>query len=106
MMSMILAAQDLGLATCWVGALEETQLKRILSIPNGIIVHAVLPLGYPAEKPPEPAKFNLYDVVFLDSFGNKIKDAPAYFQWYAEHVRGVAKKGKDLLKKFSEKLSK
>ncbi len=105
-MSMILAAQNLSLASCWVGAFEEEMLKRTLNIPNGIIIHAVLPIGYAAEKPPEPAKFTLEDVAFIETFDNRIKDVPAYYQWYAEHVRKVAEKGKELIKKFSEKLSK
>ena len=104
-MSMILAAHSLGLATCWVGAFEDEMLRRALDIPDDIFMHAVLPIGYPAEKPPIPAKFKLYDVVFIESYGNRVKDPAAYFQHYAEHVRAVAKKGKELLQKLSKKLS-
>jgi len=105
MMNMIFAAQAQGLATCWVGAFEDVMIKRVLNIPDEILVHAVLPIGYAAEKPAIPAKFNLYDVVFIESFGNRVKDPAAYFQHYAEHVRSVARKGKELVKKISKKLS-
>ncbi|RLE47688.1 nitroreductase family protein [Candidatus Woesearchaeota archaeon] len=105
-MSMIFAASAQGLATCWVGAFEDAMIKRILNIPDNVIVHAVLPIGYAAEKPPAPSKFNLENVTFLESYGNRIKDVAAYFQHYAEHVRAVARKGKEFVQKIAEKLSK
>ena len=104
-MSMIFAAHGQGLASCWVGAFEDVMIKRALDIPDDVLVHSVIPIGYAAEKPPMPAKFRLEDLSFLESYGNRIKDAAAYFQHYAEHVRAVAKKGKELVKKISEKLS-
>jgi len=43
-----LAAIEEGLGTCWIGALTEDQVKRILGIPENIRVAAMLALGYPA----------------------------------------------------------
>ena len=44
-----LAAVDLGLGTCWIGAFNERKVKEILAIPRDIRVVALLPLGYPAD---------------------------------------------------------
>jgi nitroreductase len=44
-----LAAVELGLGTCWVGAFDENEVKRILSIPAEIRVVAIMPLGYPSD---------------------------------------------------------
>jgi nitroreductase len=44
---MTLAAVDLGLGTCWIGALYENEVKEILGIPSEIKVVALMPLGYP-----------------------------------------------------------
>lgn len=50
MQQLVLAATDLGLGTCWLGAFDEAIVKQTLGIPDGIKVVAITPLGYPAEK--------------------------------------------------------
>jgi nitroreductase len=50
MQQLVLAATDLGLGTCWLGAFDEATIKQTLGIPDGIKVVAITPLGYPAEK--------------------------------------------------------
>ena len=42
-----LAAVELGLGTCWIGAFDEKKVKQILEIPSEIRVVALMPLGYP-----------------------------------------------------------
>jgi len=44
-----LAAVELGLGTCWIGAFDENEVKQILSIPAEIRVVALMPLGYPSD---------------------------------------------------------
>ncbi len=46
-----LAANDLGLGTCWVGAFDEEKVKRTVHIPQTLRPVALLPIGYPAESP-------------------------------------------------------
>ena len=54
---LILAATAEGLGTCWIGAFDPTEVKRILHLPAGIEPIALTPLGYPAESPePKPRK--------------------------------------------------
>ena len=48
-----LAAADLGLGSCWVGAFDSPAVARILDLRNGIVPVAMLPIGFPAESPPE-----------------------------------------------------
>jgi nitroreductase len=45
---LVLAATDLGLGTCWIGAFNEAKVKQILGIPDKIRVVALTPIGYPA----------------------------------------------------------
>lgn len=47
---LILAAADLGLGSCWIGAFDEDRIKEVLEIPNNIRVVAITPFGYPAKK--------------------------------------------------------
>jgi nitroreductase len=43
-----LAAVELGLGTCWIGAFNESKVKEILGIPNQVRVVELMPIGYPA----------------------------------------------------------
>lgn len=49
---LILAAAAEGLGTCWIGAFEEAEVRRILRIPSDIRVVELLTLGYPADASP------------------------------------------------------
>jgi nitroreductase len=66
--NMILEAEYLGLATCWVGAFEEAAVKRVLDIPDDARPQAILCLGYADEKPPMPSKYRLKDVVYFEKY--------------------------------------
>lgn len=50
MQSLILAAWEEGLGTCWIGAFREEEVKKALKVPPKVRVVAMTPLGYPAEK--------------------------------------------------------
>jgi nitroreductase len=52
-MSMMLAAQAMGLGSVWVGAFNEFEIIEILDLPNNLRPVAIIPVGYPA-KIPEP----------------------------------------------------
>jgi nitroreductase len=44
---LILAARAEGLGTCWIGDFQNTEVKKILGLPDDEDVVAVTPLGYP-----------------------------------------------------------
>ncbi len=45
----VLAAQELGLGTCWIGWFNEKEAKKILNIPRDKKIACVISLGYPKE---------------------------------------------------------
>jgi nitroreductase len=47
---LILAAADLGLGTCWIGAFNPDAAREVLSLPEGVEPIAFTPLGYPADQ--------------------------------------------------------
>jgi nitroreductase len=102
--NMLLAAHAEGLASCWIAAFEDEALKRLLNIPDSIIIQAVVPLGYADEKVPVPLRFTLENVTYIDSWGNRIKDLAAYMEWYGEHVQKAIQKGKEMVREFVRKL--
>ena len=42
-----LAAADLGLGTCWIGAFDPIAAREVLGLPEGVHPIAFTPLGYP-----------------------------------------------------------
>ncbi len=50
MQQLVLAATDLELGTCWIGAFDEAKVKKALGVPENIKVVAMTPVGYPADK--------------------------------------------------------
>ena len=65
---MVLAATDLGYGTCWIGAFDEEEVKRLLRIPEELKVIALLPIGFPEEAPaPKPRK-TLKEIVFIEKY--------------------------------------
>lgn len=48
---LILAAADLGLGTCWVGAFNPEEARSILGLPDDVEPIAFTPLGYPDDRP-------------------------------------------------------
>ena len=58
-----LAATALGLASCWVGAFDETKVARIIELPRGERPVAMLPIGYAAEAPAQTPRRALTEIV-------------------------------------------
>jgi nitroreductase len=46
-----LAATDLGLGTCWIGAFDPTAARDVLGLPDDVEPIAFTPLGHPNELP-------------------------------------------------------
>lgn len=59
----MLAAVGLGLATCWVDAVDEAAAGKAIGLPAGQRAVVLLPVGYPAESPPRTTRRALSDLV-------------------------------------------
>ncbi|RLG85405.1 MAG: nitroreductase [Thermoprotei archaeon] len=69
----VLVATELGYGTCWIGAFDEAEVKKLLNIPDKYKVVALITVGRPAESPgPKPRK-QLSEMVSVDTFGNPLK---------------------------------
>ena len=72
--NMLLAAVALGYASCWVeGPVRRMQdeLRRILGVPAGVDVSAILPIGRPAERPGRPEKTSLAQATHYNAYGQR-----------------------------------
>ena len=59
----ILAATDIGLGTCWIGAFDAAVAKEVLNLPEGIEPVVFTPLGYPADEPRAKNRKDLSELV-------------------------------------------
>ena len=63
-----LAATELGLASCWVGAFEERPVAEALAAPENQRPVVIMPIGYAAEAPARPPRRSLESFVFREGF--------------------------------------
>ena len=66
--NILLAAQELGLATCWVGAFRENEVAKAVKAPRNLRPVAMVAVGYPAERPVAPQKRSFNEIVHYDTF--------------------------------------
>ncbi len=61
-----LAATAEGLATCWIGAFSQDEVREVLGVPPTVKVIEVMTLGYPADGPPMKMRKSLAEIVTID----------------------------------------
>jgi nitroreductase len=66
--NLLLAAYALGLGSCWVGAFEEEQTKKILNAPPNMRPVAMIPVGHPSKKSRAPQRKTLREIIQHETF--------------------------------------
>ena len=66
--NILLAAQELGLATCWVGAFHEDEVAKAVKAPRNMRPVAMVTVGHPAEEPTVPHKRSVNEIVHYEAF--------------------------------------
>jgi nitroreductase len=60
--NILLAAHALGLGACWTGVFPREErmkgLRQLVKLPDNVIAHSLVILGYPAEQPPPQDRFH------------------------------------------------
>jgi len=69
--NMLLTAQAMGLATCWVGAFHEEEARKVLKIPDGVRPVAIVPVGHAAEKPRVRPRRPVNEIVHRETYGRR-----------------------------------
>ena len=68
----LLALEEKGLVTCWVGSFADEQVKRVLGVSESMIVEALFPIGFETKiKTPKKFKQELESLIYFDKWGNK-----------------------------------
>ena len=69
----VLAATELGLGTCWVGAFDEEPIKEYLGAPQNLRLVALTPLGVPDETPDPRPRMELSEFVHHNRWGQPMR---------------------------------
>jgi nitroreductase len=65
---LILAATELGLGTCWIGAFDPDAAREVLGLPDTVEPIAFTPLGYPADEPRQKKRKPLSELVRYENW--------------------------------------
>jgi nitroreductase len=119
-LNMMLAANSMGLGSCFVSAFDEEAMSRIFKLPETVRAQGVLTIGYSDDHPTPPLRYRFENVVGLENYGTgmnqrgRIADPAAAVQTYRYAQRGqgyvkdaisdVSKAVAHKNKKFFEKL--
>jgi nitroreductase len=66
-----LAAVELGLGTCWVGAFDPEKLAAYLDVPKDRVITVCMSLGYPDETPEARSRKPINELTYWNSYGKK-----------------------------------
>lgn len=61
--NLMLVAQEAGLGTVWIGAFNESAVSKILNLPEHLRPVAIVPVGYPDEKPEPPGRVSKEEAI-------------------------------------------
>ncbi len=66
-----LAAVELGLGTCWVGAFDQEKMAEYLGVPKDKVITVCMALGYPDETPEARSRKPLAEIAYWNSYGGQ-----------------------------------
>ncbi len=107
--NMLLAAHELGLGACWVGAFDEDKVAEIVGISEEGRTQAIITIGYPAEDPKKPARSPLESMTYFNGYGGqapKLKKAHMYLKDYSIEWERYIKNAEPKIEKGAETIHK
>jgi nitroreductase len=66
--NILLTAYSLDLGSCWVGAFKEDQVQELIRAPKDIRPVALIPIGYPEEKPVARGRRPLSEIMHKETY--------------------------------------
>lgn len=102
--NILLSAHSLGLGACWVGAFDDDAIRRILTIPEHVMLHAIITIGYADETPEMPQKYRIEHIVFLENWGQRKKIPLSSLGWWSVRTEKAVNDTKRKIKKIHKKI--
>lgn len=66
--NILLEAQELGLATCWIGAFQEKEVAEAVKAPENVRPVAIVAVGHPATRTVTPRKRSVNEIVHYETY--------------------------------------
>ncbi|HUK50133.1 MAG TPA: nitroreductase family protein [Terriglobales bacterium] len=66
--NMVIAAWEFGIGSCWVGDFDETEVKKLLNVPEEWKIVALIAFGYPDETPPATTRKPVNETITYNTF--------------------------------------
>jgi len=66
--NILLAATSKGIGSLWIGAFSDFDVRKATQIANDVEIHALIALGYSAEKPSIPGRIKLCDLTYFEKW--------------------------------------
>jgi nitroreductase len=66
---MVLAAENFGIASCWIGLIDTPKADAVLGLPEDVVCDMLLPMGYPAEEPEPIERKAIEEITFRNRWG-------------------------------------
>ena len=105
--NMLLTAHSLGLGGCWVGAFDEDKIRHYQNLPETVMVHSILAIGYADEKPESPPKYRIETCTFIENWGQRKNIPFSQFGWWSVRWEKMGRDTmiamKKAVRKFKEK---
>ena len=71
--NIMLAAHEMGIGTCVALSYAKSAISEILELPENVVPMLVVTLGYPAEAPEPPPRYELSKMAFEERYGQEWK---------------------------------
>jgi len=103
--NMLLTAHSLGLGTCWVGAFEDNEVRKILKIPKKLKPVALITVGFPREhiEPTKTSRIPFENITWMDEYGKGLPWIHDYGSDWKYKLEPLEKHIEKIKKRLSEK---
>ena len=103
--NLMLTATSIGLASCWISAFNEEEVKRILRLPDNVEPYSIITLGYGNEEITERKRSSIDSFVHFEEYGNKEDTEVGLFP-LGKHEEKLEKSSKGIFNKIKSKFKK
>jgi len=102
--NMLLTAHSIGLGSCWVGAFDEEEIRRLCNLPEHVNVQGILTIGYADEAPTPPPKYRIEHTMFFEKWWGRIEGPKTGLGMWSPYIKSAVTRTHAHIKKHANKV--
>src|SRR3989338_6586492 len=102
--NMLLTAHSLGLGSCWVGAFDEEEIRRLCNLPEHVNVQGIITIGYADEIPTLPPKYRIEHIMYFEKWFGRIEGPKTGIGMWSPYIKHAVTQTHKHIKKHVEKI--